>query len=68
MSKPLLNRLGNIMVIVVGSHSCDQGSSLAKTIHIRYALNNIQFQSDKYCAKLVLYLQEKLKCITPATF
>ena len=51
--------LSSIVVSVMDSHSCDRCSNPGQGKRItRYALNNIQFISDKSSAELVLNLCE----------
>ena len=53
-----IERWYSIVASVMDSHSCDWDSSLDQgdhIIHIRYALNNLNFISDE-SAELLLYL------------
>ena len=58
LGRPFNVCLVSVVVSVMDSHKYDRGSSPGQGnhIHVRYALNSIQFISDKSSTELALYL------------
>ena len=58
LGRPFNVCLVSVVVSVMDSHKYDRGSSPGQGnhIHVRYALNSIQFISDKSFTELALYL------------